>query len=87
MPSIQPGPRTPTPAEAIKDPSEQFASPQEVVRNDSLSKNDKRRILTSWAKDAELLAQAEAENMSGGEHARLREVKLALAALDDDPQS
>jgi hypothetical protein len=52
------------------------------VTDRRLSKNDKRKVLESWALDAELLSRAEAENMSGGDRPQLQAVKLALLELD-----
>jgi hypothetical protein len=66
----------------VKDPWEHFASPMDVVAEPSLNKDDKRKILESWALDAELLSKAEAENMSGGDRPELQAVKLALLELD-----
>lgn len=66
----------------VADPQEYFATPGAVLQDPDLGPHDKRRILESWRKDAELLSQAQAENMGGGESARLREVELALAELD-----
>lgn len=74
---------SPKAAEAVKDPTQEFSSPDAVLRDSTLNVADKRRILESWVKDAELLAEAETENMSGGEGARLRESKLALASLNE----
>ena len=51
--------------EAIADPTRRFQHPSEVLADDSLGDEDKRRILESWKKDAELLATAQAENMAG----------------------
>ena len=68
-------------AEFVADPHEHFESPRDVLRDRRLDLAGKRRILESWRKDAELLAEAQAENMAGGESARLREVELALAEL------
>jgi hypothetical protein len=65
----------------IADPEEHFAAPRDVVGDAGLDPESKRRILESWRKDAELLSEAQAENMGGGESARLREVELALAEL------
>ena len=69
--------------EVIKNPTDRFTSPSEVLGDTSLTRTQKEAILTSWVKDAELLAEAETENMGGGEKSRLRESKLALAALTD----
>jgi hypothetical protein len=69
-------------ARALHDPSSVYAAPMQVVDDDALGLADKRRILETWQRDALLLSEAEAENMGGGERARLREVLLALAELD-----
>ncbi len=67
---------------ALHDPSSVYSSPMAVVEDDDLGTADKRRILEGWHQDALLLSTAEAENMGGGENARLREVMLALAELE-----
>jgi hypothetical protein len=72
------------------NPAEMYESPQAVVLDPTLSREQKRALLEAWCQDAELLSRAEAENMGGGERPRLREVKLALSELDklpprDDP--
>lgn len=67
---------------AIADPTKAFKSPMAVVDDPALDEDEKRAILSSWAKDAELLSTAQSENMGGGEEAHLRDVKLALAHLD-----
>jgi hypothetical protein len=66
---------------AVLDPAKHFQSPMDVVRDSRLTKGDKQRILESWVRDAQLLLQAEAENMPGTEWPRLQEVKLALLEL------
>jgi ABC-type iron transport system FetAB ATPase subunit len=66
----------------VRDPWEHFASPMDVVTEPRLDRDDKRKILESWALDAELLSKAEAENMSGGDRPKLQAVKLALLELD-----
>jgi len=66
----------------MRDPADWFASPMDVVKDPQLARDGKKRILESWARDAELLSQAEAENMPGGEErTRLQEVHLALLEL------
>jgi hypothetical protein len=52
-----------------------------VVRDPRLTKGEKQRVLESWIRDAQLLSQAEAENMQGTERPRLQEAKLALLEL------
>lgn len=67
---------------AIADPTRDFETPMDVVRDPGLEIDEKRKILESWKKDAQLLATAQDENMAGGESSRLQEVVLALEALD-----
>ena len=70
--------------DAIADPSRQFNSPMDVVRDSRLDVDAKRAILESWKKDAELLSTASNENMGGGEHHTkiLQEVTIALEKLE-----
>jgi hypothetical protein len=67
---------------AISDPTRQYTCPMDVVEDDSLETEEKRKILESWKKDAELLSTAQDENMSGGERPQLQDVSLALSELD-----
>jgi hypothetical protein len=67
----------------IKDPVKHFRAPRDVVTDTSLSRDEKRRILDSWALDAQLLSVAEEENMAGQDRPGLREVKLALLELEN----
>lgn len=66
----------------IKDPVKHFRAPRDVVADPAFTREEKRRILDSWALDAQLLAVAEEENMAGNDRPGLREVKLALRELD-----
>ena len=66
----------------IKDPGKHFAAPRDVVSDRGLSVEEKRRILDSWAVDAQLLSVAEEENMGGSDRPGLRDVKLALLELE-----
>jgi hypothetical protein len=68
--------------DAIGDPTREYAQPMDVVNDASLDIEQKRRILESWKKDAELLSTAQDENMSGGERAQLHDVSLALTELE-----
>lgn len=67
---------------AIADPTRFYGSPMDVVRDDDLDTDEKRRILESWKKDAELLSTAQNENMTGGERPQLQDVSLALGELE-----
>ncbi len=71
----------------IKDPDKHFRAPRDVVADQSLTRDEKRRILDSWALDAQLLAVAEEENMAGKDRPGLREVKLALLELENSGES
>ncbi|HET9448927.1 MAG TPA: hypothetical protein VFO35_21840 [Steroidobacteraceae bacterium] len=68
---------------AICDPTRHYASPMDVVNDESLDAEEKRKILESWKKDAELLSTAQAENMAGGERPQLQDVSLALNELNE----
>lgn len=69
---------------AVLDPTRFYERPNDVLADQRLGAADKRRILESWARDAEQLLEAEAENMPGRATERpfLREAKLALLELD-----
>jgi hypothetical protein len=77
-----PGDRTSDIDDIIKDPGKHFRAPRDVVADAALSLADKKRILESWALDAQLLTVAEEENMSGPGRPGLRDVKLALLELE-----
>jgi hypothetical protein len=66
----------------IKDPVKHFREPHEVVVDPAFTREEKRRILDSWALDAQLLSVAEEENMAGNDRPGLHEVKLALLELE-----
>jgi hypothetical protein len=66
---------------AISDPTRHYTCPMDVVNDESLDMEEKRRILESWKKDAELLSTAQGENMAGGERPQLQDVNLALQEL------
>jgi hypothetical protein len=67
---------------AVRDPADYFAAPMDVVNDTRFNRAEKRRILEAWEQDALLLSTAESENMPGADRPRLREVKLALLALE-----
>ena len=68
--------------DAISDPTREYRHPMDVVKDGSLDAGEKRRILESWKKDAELLSTAQDENMTGGERPHLQDVMLALQELE-----
>ena len=63
-------------------PNERFSEPMDVVTAADLDRTTKREILNQWRADAERLAASAAEGMAGGEPAMLRQVELALDALE-----
>lgn len=69
------------------NPAKFFKRPSDVVKDDSLSRNDKIDILRSWAYDELDKSVAEEENMQsmGGKRSNiLREVSNALVKLGAD---
>ncbi len=66
----------------IKDPVKHYRAPRDVVADIRLTRQEKQRILESWALDAQLIAVADEENMSGPQRPGLRQVKLALLELE-----
>ena len=67
----------------MKCPDKFFDAPRDVVADGRFTIDEKRRILDSWALDAQLLAVAEEENMGGKDRPGLRDVKLALLELGE----
>jgi hypothetical protein len=64
---------------AMIDPASLFRSPDEVIGNERLSRENKIEILCRWAYDTAELAVAEEEGMGGGESA---DTGAVLRALD-----
>lgn len=73
--------------EMVSNPNRHFNAPRDVLRDDDLSYDDKKRILESWKQDAMRLAESTAENMSGGEESDLREVSKTLVELKSMQQA
>lgn len=72
-------------ADVLKDPTAHFPAPAEVVADATRSLKEKREILSAWETDARLLSVAGDEGMTGGESARLDEVKKAQGELPGKP--
>jgi len=72
---------TPHVEDLIANPQRHFDHPVDVLREPTLTSDEKRRILESWKLDAQRLAESTAENMSGGEESDLREVSKVLVEL------
>jgi hypothetical protein len=76
--------------EAIKDPSSVFKSPQDVVKSDIFTDEQKEKILSSWELDQTRLQESESENMPPPEKAdegkssrRIRQIHKARENLED----
>ena len=68
--------------QALTNPASVFSSPDEVIRKQSLTRDQKIRILRRWKYDALELEVAEEENMAGGPPGVLDQVLQALHQLD-----
>jgi hypothetical protein len=66
---------------ALLNPMSLFARPQDVVREESFSREEKIRILRRWEYDARELEVADEENMGGGPPGTLGDVLNALREL------
>jgi len=67
---------------ALANPSAYFGAPGDVL-DSGLSRTFQLKLLRQWEHDAQLLAQAESEGMTGGEENMLGRVGRALLAFDE----
>jgi len=74
-------------AAAAVNPSKFFETPQDVLTQAQLSREDKIKILHQWETDARLLQVAEEENMGEGERSQLGAIVSALIALGDESKN
>ena len=72
-----------TPKQKVEDPVGNFASPADVVKDETLTTKQKHDALTEWEQDAVRLSVATEEGVSGGEPSRLDEVKDAQNKLPE----
>ena len=70
---------------ALNDPADLFESPDAVVHHPSLTREQKIQILNNWQLDASRIEGSEGEGMIGEDPPMLRRVRLALAALMEQP--
>jgi len=69
---------------AMRDPKTCFDEPQDLLNDDSLSKEQKIKLLQQWEYDARQLSVAEEENMpsqTGEESNMLNRIQRALREL------
>jgi hypothetical protein len=69
------------------NPAAVFKSPQEIVSNQELSREQKIEILKQWEQDARLMDVAEEENMPGPQPKLLQPIREALHALNYWPDT
>jgi hypothetical protein len=67
--------------DALLDPAAAFATPQAVVDDAGLTREQKIELLRRWQYDADEMDVAEEEGMAGGEPSRLSQVLAALKRL------
>jgi len=67
--------------QALLDPGGAFGSPDAIVRNEALTREQKIELLRRWEYDARENAVALEEGMPGGESDLLRRIVLALDRL------
>ena len=67
--------------QALLTPQKIFDLPMEVVETDSMTTNQKLKVLKRWEADANDLEVAANENMTGGESSRYGEVRRAIHEL------
>ena len=68
---------------ALASPTSVFDRPDDVVTS-QLTWEQKRKVLEQWEMDARAMEVATEENMSGGERARLGEVRNALRRMEPE---
>ena len=67
--------------QALLTPQKIFELPMEVVETESLTTQQKLKVLKRWETDATDMEVASNENMTGGESSRLGEVRKAIHDL------
>jgi len=65
----------------LRDPQSRFGSPEALLGDLEISREEKIRLLRQWAYDELEIAVAQGEGMRGPEPALLRRVRSALRAL------
>ena len=69
---------------AMLNPDSEFTSPDAVLCEQTLTREQKIKILRRWEYDARELEVAEEENMGGGPPDKLDEVLRALHCLNSE---
>ena len=58
-----------------------YSSPEDLVDDDTLRRDEKIEMLNQWREDEEALQRATEEGMEGGERPNLKRVQNALNGL------
>jgi hypothetical protein len=69
--------------QALRTPSEVYARPADVLRDETLDHAQKEEVLTHWEAEAIQLQESEAEGFDGGERSLLSEIKRAISQLSE----
>jgi len=67
---------------ALIDPTTVYEQPQDVLLDETLSKDEKLKILKQWEYDARGLLVAEEENMPGDASSMLQRILAAIHELN-----
>ncbi len=77
----------------IEDPSAFYATPDEIVKDNDLSIEEKKKALNSWEQDARQELTASNEGMPGSkegidpsDHSRLGEIERAKNKIGEKPK-
>ena len=77
----------------VENPEAHFAKPKQVVKDNVLSRDDKKNALNTWEQDERQLLTASNEGMSGSDEGlrvdddnRLREVVRAKGTIGEKPK-
>jgi len=69
---------------AILNPGSEFTCPEDVLNQQTITREQKIKILRRWEYDARELEVAEEENMCGGPPSILRDILVALHRLGSE---
>ena len=68
---------------ALADPSSEYNTPNDVLLDENLTKEQKIKILKHWHHDALEIMRADEENMSGDSENMLNRVLVALHRVEE----
>ena len=69
---------------AMLNPRSEFNCPEDVLNQQTITREQKIKILRRWEYDARELEVAEEENMGGGPPSMLGDILAALRQLDSE---